>query len=483
MGSGAFWDGLTEAKKALNIFPNNADLLESRGYLKDAFQDRHNRLLDAGELVEDLIPLTRTGKIYQKQYPWIDGKLYMRNPSLLREVNRTMGLGNCEVRPVIFHAPNSKLDTENELNSKKDVMRSGCSLDVGPLGIFATCNIKEGEVIMVDKCLTGISDVPSSKREHCDACHSSLSKPYIHPSEIIKPRCCKGVAFCSKECHDQAINGYHTVLCSRNWDWLYFDSGTQETLNPRFRWRAIMFLRIIAIALADIRKRTKQGKPKQHPLQHHLIARMSANYASPHKLHPTIALDWQYFENVVAPTKILMHLGVNIFTDQDFSPEVIQTIYWRIENNANATTTDLTISSPPSINAIDRDAGDNVKGKFNMTSLNPNYLFFNHSCEPNISWHGAIPNSWVSIEWLKGFGGEMMRPGCSAVKCTAGRDIVAGEELKISYIGDPKGESGDKDGARDKKREWLEKWFEEGCGCELCEMENEAERKLAAEEE
>jgi hypothetical protein len=242
-----------------------------------------------------------------------------------------------------------------------------------------------------------------------------------------------------------------------------------------------MFLRIISIVLVDIRKHIKDGKPKQHPLQHHLIARMSANYTAPHKLHPEMAMDWQYFENVVAPTKILMQLGVNIFTDRDFTPEVIQTIYWRIENNANATTTDLSIRAPSPLNSSVKDVKSGGKGTFNMASLNPHYRFFNHSCEPNVSWHGAIPNPWVSIKWLQGVGGEMLRPGCSAVKCTAGRDIVAGEELKISYVGDPKGESGDLKGkgCREVKRALLEKWFEEGCGCELCESENKAERKAA----
>jgi len=72
--------------------------------------------------------------------------------------------------------------------------------------------------------------------------------------------------------------------------------------------------------------------------------------------------------------------------------------------------------------------------------------------------------------------GEILKPGCSAVWCSAARDIKKGEELKISYIGDPLGNFPD-DGEgevedRKAKRVWLEKWMEGGCGCAVCEEEN-----------
>jgi hypothetical protein len=124
--------------------------------------------------------------------------------------------------------------------------------------------------------------------------------------------------------------------------------------------------------------------------------------------------------------------------------------------------------------------------KINMVNLNQNYLFFNHSCEPNVSWHGAVPDGDVSVGWLKGMNGKILKPGCSAVWCTAARDIKKGEELKISYIGDPLGlipadeeEVEDSEGGRKAKRGWLEKWMEGGCGCAVCEEEN---RTMSTEE-
>jgi hypothetical protein len=228
MGCGAFWDGLIEAKTALTFFPNDVDLLDSRDCLKLGFQDQHNGLKDAGPLAQDLVALTRTGKIYQKLYPWVDEKLYMRSSALLREVNKTIGLENCEIRPVVFDLPTPKPGKSSAVSKRTPTKDSQ---DVGPLGVFATRNIKEGEIIMVDKCLTGISDIPSSQLVHCDACHASLSMPYIHPSEISKPRCCNTAAYCSKVCLDTAVSGYHAILCGKNWDWLYSNPGTTQNLT------------------------------------------------------------------------------------------------------------------------------------------------------------------------------------------------------------------------------------------------------------
>jgi hypothetical protein len=185
---------------------------------------------------------------------------------------------------------------------------------------------------------------------------------------------------------------------------------------------------------------------------------MSANYPPADKVQSDVTHDWQYFENVIAPTRILIQLGIDIFTNIDWTPEVIQTIFWRIENNANMARTNLTGT------------------KTVMVNLNPNYLFFNHSCEPNVSWHGAVPSGDVSIEYLCDMNGEVLNPGCSAVWCSAARDIQKGEELKISYIGDPLGKAvnryGESGEGRPAKRAWLEKWFDRGCGCRICEEEN-----------
>ncbi|KAE9364674.1 hypothetical protein N431DRAFT_354695 [Stipitochalara longipes BDJ] len=461
LGCGALWDGLVQAKAGLKRFPRDPELLEMQGDLKTAFLARHNGLKEILDNEKDILASTRTGKIYQKKYPWMNETLYKRTPSLVRHINTGIAANRiCEVKPVVFGLVSqpSKPFTENE--------------DVGPLGLFATRDIKMDEKILVDHCVTGISDISPAKLQHCEACHAALIFPYMGPSQIIRPTCCKSAAFCSRACQDTALAGYHSVTCTKSFDWLFQNQGLVGKAGCGARWRTIMFLRVIAVVLADAQGRAKKGEPAVHPLQHPLIARMAANYPPADQIQPEVSYDWQNFENVVAPTRILMQLGINIFTDPNWTPEVVQTIFWRIENNANMGKTNLT-------------GRETV-----MVNINPNYLFFNHSCEPNVSWHGAVPSGDVSIKWLEGMNGEILKPGCSAVWCIAARDIKKGEELKISYVGNPLGSEGDGEDeeGRPAKRAWLEKWFDRGCGCRICDAENveidrlevvEAERQTA----
>ncbi|TAQ87216.1 hypothetical protein B7494_g4477 [Chlorociboria aeruginascens] len=447
----SFWDGCMVAWAALKPFPGNKEILEWKDIHKSAFEERYNCLKSLDSKGVDIAELSTYGHIYQKSYPWLEEKLNYRSPALVRSVNKLAGEKCWEVRPVVFGRP--PLGTTHMAKAK---------LDVGPLGVFASRDIKAGEIIMADSSITGISNISSVKLVHCDACHCSIIAPFLRPLEIVKPTCCKAVAFCSQKCHDVATEGYHSVLCGKDFEWLYkyCNAGKQKRHGtPGSRWRPILFLRLMAVVLADLRS----SKKKTHLLQHPLLARLTANYASPQKLHPDHTNDWQYFENVVAPTQILMMLGIDIFTDVNFSPEVIQTIYWRFENNANTSTTNLGWDSSSSSTQIFQKA--TRKSAVLNINLNPNYVFFNHSCKPNVHWNGAVPDATVSLAWLEGMNGEMIRPGASTVVCRAERDIKKDEELKITYVG------GDME--RRERRESLGKWFENGCGCALCEQENQ----------
>lgn len=155
----------------------------------------------------------------------------------------------------------------------------------------------------------------------------------------------------------------------------------------------------------------------------------------------------------------------------DFTPEVIQTIYWRLENNVSR----CIIYSPSlkdqkeSADALPKRHQDDNELE-HLLCLNSRYLFFNHSCKPNVDWHGSNANPWEGISYLTGFNGKVFKPGCGAVWCIAAEDVKAGEELKISYVGNPLGcDSSD----RKVKRNMLNKWFASGCGCTICEQENE----------
>ncbi|KAK0117777.1 hypothetical protein ONS95_012102 [Cadophora gregata] len=450
LGTGANWEGLRIAKTAQKLYPEDLELRQLEHELKGAFKDRRQAYVEVQDEEElkkaDMIEASRMGKIYQKKYPWMDQDLYKRTPKVLRQSNKTFEGISSEVRPVSFG------------DAKPRVIKEG--QDVGPLGIFATQDIEAGKLVMLDKTVTGVSSVPSSRLEHCDACQGSLKPPYGLVHEMEKPSCCGKVVYCSHECYESAAKGYHKVLCGHDFDWLYEVIKVGKTSGAPTHWKSVNFLRIVAVVLADIRT------SKVHPLQHPLIARMSANYPPEGKIlsQYDAGHQWLYFTNVVAPTRILLQLGVDIYTDPHWSQEVIQTIFWRIENNANMATTEL--------------AGT----KAHLVCINPNYLFFNHSCQPNVSWHGAVPDGKVGISWLETPEGGYLQPGCSAVWCFAARNIKKGEQLTISYIGNPRGDN-TVEGGREAKRAWLSKWFDNGCGCPRCEEENRIEADRASKKE
>ena len=469
----AFWDGMLVAKDALKVFPNDAEILDYNHKLAQGFKDRHNALKEFGVKPKQIVKISRMGKIYQKPYPWMDGEAFKRTDEQRGEFNQDLD-------------QRKTLDIACVYPGKSRKSSHMGSTDNLPLGIFALKNFEEGDMIMVDETIVNMSDVPSSKLQHCDACHASLIPPFMHPNEIIVPPCCGQVAFCSKNCYQVASRGYHRVVCGKDIDWLYPNSAEPATSKKRSDtlWRARIFLRLMCIILSD--RYDDDSDPfheRCHPMMHPVVNRMTANYGDTNDLHPDRCSNWQFHENVVIPQRVLETLGVDIYTDQDFNPEVIQTIYWRIENNANMSTMNLSLTTAPQRSSSSDDltssSSAGTQGAVNIVCLNPNYLFFNHSCEPNVSWHGAVPDPFVGIDWLRGMNGEILRPGCSAVFCRAAKKIERGEQLFISYVGNPMGDS---KGDRKAKRGALEKWFEGGCGCAVCEKENsETEERVKRE--
>ena len=456
----AFWDGLNQCKVALKLYPGDARIVALKCQLEDGFRVA-TESLPKGISAEGRACSLRLGKIYSRVYPWLDSSLYQRTPKLVRDVNAEMhNSSNIEVRRTFF-GPTAAEDAKRVVGENEDV---------GHLGIFAKRDIQQGELLLVDKSITGTSKVNPSTGKCCDACHAHLYPPYFHSNQLVRPACCKtsGITYCGQLCHDTAIEAYHTVLCGEDFNWLWKDVNKdrkEDSADKKVwrRWRAVAFLRIIAIIISTNSKLLREGKELIHPLAHSLVARMTGTY-TPRTLHPKYLHDWQYSEEVTIPTKILQQLGIDIFTSSLYTQEVIQTIYYRIDNNANDLSTYLNQADPSE--------------EIHIFGINTTYLFFNHSCTPNVNWHGSPEVGTVDIQFLRGIDGEMLRPGESAVWCSAARDIAMGEECFISYIGDPLGEkegSGDEREDRAVKRVMLGKWCEGGCGCRICEAENESQ--------
>jgi len=103
--------------------------------------------------------------------------------------------------------------------------------------------------------------------------------------------------FCSEECQSLAEVHYHTALCGKDFKEFY-KSARSSVLPEASRARVnLVFLRFMAICV--------QGKT--HPLKHHFIACLSANYDA------QVATPWTDNGHIVGPNKILQTLGVDIF--------------------------------------------------------------------------------------------------------------------------------------------------------------------------
>ncbi|KAF7942841.1 uncharacterized protein EAE97_006295 [Botrytis byssoidea] len=493
----AFWDGLTVVKLGLEDFPDDYELLDLQDLLLGSFQNRHEEIVEDAKngSVDNIIASSRPGSIYQKKYPWMAPKLFVRTPRLVRQVNSTFGVLNAEVRPVVFGSPGIASKSKSLSDFPKNA-------DVGPLGIFATRDIEEGESILVDKSYACVSNIPPSTGQFCDACHAHLAPPFVQPAQICRPSCGCDISFCSRGCHDLAIGGYHKIQCGIDLTWLYKTGASRTEWDPR------MFLRVMCIVLSTPGW-SKDSTPQKNPLQHPLLARLTANYASDDE-QVVRGQNWSYQENIVAPTRILSDLGIDIFSPVKkihegkikllaniWTPELIQTIYWRMLNNANNSKIDI---SGLQLDESFRSTRTPNSGPtmVHLIVISPNYSFFNHSCRYNVMWNGTCLNGAQDISALLAGDGpnqEVLKPGSSSVSCRAIRDIKAGEELTISYVGDPMGgyspEEIEKhpklaigqteDGAMSHKRMItrinLMKWFSNaGCGCGQCAEENDSGR-------
>ncbi|KAF7959862.1 hypothetical protein EAE96_001466 [Botrytis aclada] len=497
MHCAAFWDGLTVVKLGLKEFPDDFELLDLQELLLGSFRHRHEGNVEDAKngSVDDVIASSRRGLIHQKKYPWMAPKLFTRTPRLVRQINSEFNSLNAEVRPVVFGSPGTA-------SKSKSLSEFPKNADVGPLGIFATRDIKKEESILVDKSYACVSNIPPSTGQFCDACHAYLALPFIQPFQICRPSCGCNISFCSEECHDFAVGGYHKIQCGIDFTWLYKTGASKTEWDPR------MFLRVMCIVLSTPGW-SKDSIPQKNPLQHPLLAKLTANYASDDEqaIH---SQNWSYQENIVAPTRILRDLGIDIFSPVKkvqegktkflaniWTPELIQTIYWRLLNNANSSKIDI-----PGLQ-LDESFRSTRTPKSGPTMahlvvVSPSYSFFNHSCRNNVIWSGTCSNGAQDISTLMTGDGpneEVLQPGSSSVKCWADREIKTGEELTISYIGDSMGNYSpeeieeqpklaigqSEDGAISHKRfiarMKLVKWFSiAGCGCGQCAEENDSGR-------
>ncbi len=285
-------------------------------------------------------------------------------------------------------------------------------------GVYATVDLKPGAQVFEDATMLGATDTsssaPSSFRdpEICDNCCGSLSRSSEHRT---KCKYCPAI-YCSEYCNTTALRFHHQAICGQNYDWLFkelrgMDPNMHEMSGP-------MWLRVLSTCVQS----------ECHPLDHPLIARLVPQSSS-----AGVPKAWTLRHNIIRPNKILLQLGVDIFSDLRYDTWVLQNVGTRLTTNQH---------------------GRRTKDGRPIRAVNSLYSFLNHSCEPNAEWEIAQVKDGATAH------------ESTTIMVSTTRSVKNGEEICIDYNGVSH--------IRDKKRrqQSLTLWFPNGlCECTRCQRE------------
>jgi hypothetical protein len=381
----ANWDSLQISQKALKRFPTEKFFLESQSHAKEGLKLLGSELQRTEPDVKKRHDGVRRGVIKMRAYPWMLTEHLQRAQDIITSANRQFAKRspNCTVAQSPLKPTSSVKANAN--HHKSDV-----------LGVFATKHIKRGERVLVDVTVTGVTNVKSPGI--CgNCCRSTTSKATI-------AECCQTLSFCSQSCHDLAIANYHQVMCGKDFDWLY--ESAKDATHSSLSMVPLVFLRFLAICV-------QQGV---HPLDQPLVSQLTPQYEADH------ICSWSMVGNIIEPINILQKLGIDVFADLRYDTHVLQTMWWRINNNSRCYT----------------------KGSHPIFAVYPLYSFFNHSCSPSVVDLGSTESCTVELFAI--------------------RNIRMGEEICTSYIGDLEIPTAE-------RRKRLMPWLAGNCGCSRCVSE------------
>lgn len=410
---------------------------------------------------------SQAGKVSTRLYPYESSDKHRTDQDFLDELNQRLFENNqalpwkkCEVKSV------------DRLKPAKDSATA--------LGVFATEDIKKGQMIFVEEpamrghlnvsrlSMDGYED--PARWSRCDNCYK-----VIDPTDAFLARCrdreqvrkikagedseaCKRVlldegeaiplSFCPpgtgpKTCSEIARKLYHFRACGKNWKWLhdamrpyvmqvpnqknrYYFSHTNEAHGTLLS----LLLREVFDITLQRRGRLPDPNLMAHEIDELLILEDSSDWPN-----EKVAFPFTLAANIQVPFDILLQLGVDIFGDLSFDTWVIQIVLRKLLINAIpwADLPALRENKEPAKKIVrqkkihDAEEQDEmIKRKESFESYDPSfralYLYpglslFNHACPEK---HNA--------EWGFDFKGVPNR-----VFVWAKEDIPKGEEIRIPY--------------------------------------------------
>lgn len=236
--------------------------------------------------------LVRNGSIQPRAYPWMDQDMIVRSREVAESANATM---------------------RKDSASKCEVGQSPVKNEIDVWGVFASKPIKKGDVFLIDKSMAVIDN---RRSEGYCSCGKRL------PTQPVKPPCCNR-SFCSEQCADRVLQTYHKVVCRKEFN---FSNLPNEPGKRNRRYLETMLLiRLLAIITQHDKEHSNDDG---HPLHGPIIKYLTPNYGAGQ------SAAWNFLDAIVHPTKILETLGVDVYADQRYDTWVLQTIRWRIANNA-----------------------------------------------------------------------------------------------------------------------------------------------------
>lgn len=381
-------DSLDICREGLYIYPNDEKLLWWRDTMEEHMELKR-KAAPSGE-TEYYMANIRFGQVYMREYPWMTPDELRRSDSLIEEVKnefvRPSG-GTCTIARTSLGG--RALSTDDQL------------------GVFATQDIREGDLILIERTPMGASTDPDS----CPTCSINFKDrpPAIQavlPAEPCNLPCCND-RYCSAECADLALNTFHPAICGKDLSCLPQLHAHDPHGTSNF-WPLIsrILLRCLASAIHT----------NTHPLQSSLLSRLKASYIGDHVL----VFD---FSNIRDSFKILQALNIDVFADLRFDTWVLHTIQCRIANNKS---------------------GRTFENGYQYTGVMPLYSFLNHDCEANCVHEEEFGHSLMSF-------------------IIARRHIKKGEEIFTSYLNDA-----DIDLPWGTRQKLLFKWIRGECGCKRC---------------
>lgn len=174
--------------------------------------------------------------------------------------------------------------------------------------------------------------------------------------------------------------------------------------------------------LLDILVKIIDTGSQAHPLSSTPAISLTANYVG------TAHQAFELKNNSTIPLRLLWAVGINPYTNPTYDGWVLQTLRYRVVNN---------------VWAVDEPT-NKLPVRYAVARL---LTHINHSCAPKCAF--ACPGNLSAI-------------------LRATKNIQAGQEISLSYIGHIA------DGDLQHKRAKLRKWFGGDCQCEECRWEEEA---------